>query len=124
MCVGFEDQGSGGSLDGPYSMGYSQKMIEIREHYDFVAYMRNLRDVNAKVRILQRIRRLALGNPGDVRPVGEGISELRIDYGPGYRVYYKRRGEVLIIVLCAGDKRSQDSDILHAKQIANELEEL
>lgn len=84
--------------------------------------MRDLRDVNAKVRIAQRIRRLALGNPGDVRAVGQGISELRIDYGPGYRVYYKRRGEVLIIVLCAGDKRSQDSDILRAKQIANELE--
>jgi putative addiction module killer protein len=98
-------------------------MIEIREHYDFVAYMRDLRDMNAKVRIAQRIRRLALGNPGDVRAVGEGISELRIDYGPGYRVYYKRRGEVLIIVLCAGDKRSQDSDILNAKQIANELEQ-
>jgi putative addiction module killer protein len=98
-------------------------MIEIREHYVFVAYMRDLHDVNAKMRIAQRIRRLALGNPGDVRAVGEGISELRIDYGPGYRVYYKRRGEVLIIVLCAGDKRSQDSDILYAKQIANELEE-
>jgi putative addiction module killer protein len=111
------------ALDDAYSMGYNSTMIEIREHYDFVAYMRDLRDVNAKVRIAQRIRRLALGNPGDVRAVGEGISELRIDYGPGYRVYYKRRGEVLIIVLCAGDKRSQDSDILNAKQIANELEE-
>jgi putative addiction module killer protein len=61
-------------------------MIEIREHYDFVAYMRDLRDVNAKMPIAQRIRRLALGKPGDVRAVGEGISELRIDYGPGYRV--------------------------------------
>jgi putative addiction module killer protein len=111
------------ALDEAYSMGYDSPMIEIREHYDFVAYMRDLSDVNAKVRIAQRIRRLALGNPGDVRAVGEGISELRIDYGPGYRVFYKRRGEVLIIVLCAGDKRSQDSDILHAKQIANELEQ-
>jgi putative addiction module killer protein len=97
-------------------------MIEIRESYDFVEFMRDLRDVNAKVRIAQRIRRLALGNPGDVRAVGQGISELRIDYGPGYRVYYKRQGEILIIVLCAGDKRSQNSDILRAKQIANELE--
>jgi putative addiction module killer protein len=85
--------------------------------------MRDLRDVNAKVRIAQRIRRLALGNPGDVRAVGHGISELRVDYGPGYRVYYKRYGEILLIVLCAGDKRSQDSDILRAKQLANELEE-
>jgi putative addiction module killer protein len=97
-------------------------MLEIRESFDFVEYMRDLRDVNAKVRITQRIHRLALGNPGDVRPVGEGISELRINYGPGYRVYYKRRGEVLIIVLCAGDKRSQDSDILRAKQLVNEME--
>ena len=121
-CTGFEDHGAGGVLDVMYSMGYNSMMIEIRESYDFVEYMRDLRDVNAKVRIAQRIRRLALGNPGDVRAVGEGISELRVDYGPGYRVYYKRRGEVLIIVLCAGDKRSQDSDISRAKQIANELE--
>jgi putative addiction module killer protein len=77
---------------------------------------------NKPAKSTARIRRLALGNPGDVRAVGEGISELRIDYGPGYRVYYKRRGEILIIVLCAGDKRSQDLDILRAKQIANELE--
>ncbi len=98
-------------------------MFEIRESYDFVGYMRDLRDVNAKVRIAQRIRRLALGNSGDVRAVGQGISELRIDYGPGYRVYYKRRDEILIIVLCAGDKRSQDSDIIRAKKLANEMEQ-
>ncbi len=97
-------------------------MIEIRESFDFVKYMQDLRDVNAKVRIAQRIQRLALGNPGDVRAVGQGISELRINYGSGYRVYYKRQGEVLIIILCAGDKRSQDQDIMRAKLLAKEME--
>jgi putative addiction module killer protein len=122
VCVGFDDHEADRTLDAMYSMGYSITMVEIRESYDFVEFMRDLRDVNAKVRIAQRIRRLALGNPGDVRAVGEGISELRIDYGPGYRVYYKKRGDILIVILCAGDKRSQDSDILQAKQLAKELE--
>ena len=61
-----------------------------------------------------------LGNPGDVRPIGEGVSELRINYGPGYRVYYLQRGEVLVLLLCGGDKASQSRDIEHAKQLARE----
>jgi putative addiction module killer protein len=68
------------------------------------------------------VRRLVLGNPGDVRPVGGGISEFRINYGPGYRVYYLQRGDVLILLLCGGDKASQSRDIEHAKQLAQEWE--
>ena len=77
----------------------------------------------AKAKILVRIERLAKGNPGDVQPVGEGISELRIHHGAGYRVYYTQRGEQLIVLLCGGDKDSQDRDIANAKKLASELEE-
>ena len=70
-----------------------------------------------------RIRRVALGNPGDVRPVGEGVSELRIDHGPGYRVYFVQRGTVLIVLLCGGDKRTQERDIRVAKTMAGNLED-
>jgi putative addiction module killer protein len=97
-------------------------MTDVRESLEFVAYMQDLRDVNAKVRITQRIQRLARGNLGDVRAVGEGISELRIDYGPGYRVYYKQHGQILIVILCAGDKRTQNADITRAKRLATEME--
>lgn len=71
-------------------------------------------------RIDVRIRRLSLGNPGDVKLVGEGVSELRIDYGPGYRVYYTQSGETIVILLCGGDKRSQAKDIAMAKKLAKE----
>ena len=81
------------------------------------SWFASLRDRQARARIDVRIRRLSLGNPGDVRPVGEGVSELRIDYGPGYRVYYVQRGAYLVILLAGGDKRTQDKDI----QIALEL---
>jgi putative addiction module killer protein len=97
-------------------------MIAIRESFVFERYLRGLKDMSARSRIVTRIGRLAMGNPGDVRSVGEGISELRIDYGPGYRVYYKQKGDVLILVLCDGDKRSQDDDIIQAKQLAKEME--
>lgn len=70
-----------------------------------------------------RIRRLSLGNPGDVRPVGEGLSELRIDHGPGYRVYFVRRGDVVVVLLCGGDKRTQERDIAEAKAMARDLED-
>jgi putative addiction module killer protein len=79
------------------------------------------RDFQAVARIDVRLRRLSLGNPGDVRPVGGGISELRIDYGPGYRVYFVRSGGAIIVLLCGGDKRSQDRDIALAKRMALEL---
>ena len=82
-----------------------------------------LRDHRAKAKIAARIDRLAFGNPGDVRPVGEGISELRIDYGPGYRVYFVKRGNAVIVLLCGGDKSAQTKDIKAAKTLAANLED-
>jgi putative addiction module killer protein len=98
-------------------------MIEIIESSDFTAWFGRLRDANAKTRILVRIRRLGLGNPGDVKPVGEGISEMRILYGPGYRIYFQQRGNLLVILLCGGDKASQRADIARAKVIASQWTE-
>lgn len=83
--------------------------------------MTSLRDVRAQARIAERLRRLERGLLGDAQPVGEGISELRIDYGPGYRVYFITRGRTLIILLCGGDKRSQTRDIAKAKRMAEEV---
>jgi putative addiction module killer protein len=97
-------------------------VIEIRETDTFSDWLRRLRDSQARARIAARVRRLAFGNPGDVRSVGEGISELRIHYGPGYRVYYVQRGAVLILLLCGGDKSTQDKDIETAKRLAKETE--
>jgi putative addiction module killer protein len=95
-------------------------MIEIRQTIEFAGWIGKLRDVNAVARIQVRIRRLSLGNPGDVKAVGGGVSELRIDYGPGYRVYYQQRGEVLILLLCGGDKTTEAVDIAKAKALAKE----
>ena len=95
-------------------------MIEILETETFSAWLRALRDATAKAKVAARVRRLAFGNPGDVRPVGGGISELRIQYGPGYRVCYVQRGAVLIVLLCGGDKATQARDIATAKQLAKE----
>jgi putative addiction module killer protein len=97
-------------------------VIEIRETELFSGWLRGLRDLQARARIAARIRRLAFGNPGDVRPVGEGVSELRLHYGPGYRVYFIQRGEVLIVLLCGGDKTTQENDIAVAKKLAKETE--
>jgi putative addiction module killer protein len=99
-------------------MSYNISVLEIRETETFSSWLRSLRDSQARARIAARVRRLAFGNPGDVRPVGEGISELRIHHGPGYRVYYVRRGEALILQLCGGDKSTQEKDIDTAKQLA------
>jgi len=93
-------------------------MIEMRETDVFARWLEGLRDNRARIKILDR---LALGNPGDVEPVGEGISEMRIHYGPGYRVYFVRRGQTLIVLLCGGDKASQDRDIKAARKMAKEL---
>lgn len=93
-------------------------MVRLRQTDEFSRWMKSLSDRQARARIAGRIDRLALGNPGDVKPVGEGISELRIDYGPGYRVYFHQRGKVLVILLCGGDKRTQDKDIRKAKELA------
>ncbi|MBT1072977.1 type II toxin-antitoxin system RelE/ParE family toxin [Pelotalea chapellei] len=96
-------------------------MIEIRKTELFAAWLDNLRDIQAKARVLVRIERLASGNAGDVKPVGEGVSEMRIDYGPGYRVYFIRRGSELIILLAGGDKSSQSRDIKAAIRLAQNL---
>jgi putative addiction module killer protein len=96
-------------------------MIEVRQTNVFVDWFADLRDRNARARITVRIRRLSLGNPGDVRPVGSGVSEMRIDYGPGYRVYFVRRGDAVVILLCGGDKQSQDRDIARAMVLAQEV---
>ena len=92
-------------------------MPAIRQTEVFAAWFAALRDEQARARINVRIKRLALGNPGDVRPVGAGVSELRVDYGPGYRVYFAQRGEAFVLLLCGGDKRTQDRDIRQAQSI-------
>ena len=97
-------------------------MIEIRRIAAFRAWLRGLRDERAKARIVSRIDRLRLGNLGDVKPVGEGVSELRIFYGPGYRVYFIRRGDALMVLLCGGEKSTQDRDVEAAKALARDLE--
>src|SRR6266436_6113596 len=89
-------------------------MIQIEATEEFDEWLKGLRDLQAKVRIFDRIRRLRDGNPGDMRPVGKGVSEMRIHHGPGYRLYYTQRGESLIILLCGGDKSSQKKDIARA----------
>jgi putative addiction module killer protein len=96
-------------------------MIEIRKTDTFAKWIDGLRNVRARARILVRIERLSLGNPGDVRPVGEGVSELRIDYGPGYRVYYKKIGQTIVVLLAGGDKRTQDKDIKTALRLSQNL---
>jgi putative addiction module killer protein len=96
-------------------------MVEIRKTELFARWIDGLKDVRARARILVRIERLAAGNPGDVRPVGEGVSELRIDYGPGYRVYYTQRGQSAIILLAGGGKITQDKDIRTALRLARNL---
>jgi putative addiction module killer protein len=96
-------------------------VVEVRQTEVFVNWLRKLRDDKARFRILARIRRLSLGNFGDVKPVGEGVSELRIDYGPGYRVYFCQRGTEIVILLVGGSKKTQDEDIVKAKKMAKEL---
>ena len=96
-------------------------MIEIRQTEEYSSWFEKLRDRQVRARILARIRRLSLGNPGDVEPVGEGISEMKINYGPGYRVYYKQRGKTLVVLLAGGDKKSQKRDIKKAQELARGL---
>jgi putative addiction module killer protein len=95
-------------------------MVEIVKSDTFDRWLRKLRDPQAKARVEMRIRRLSLGNAGDVQPIGEGLSEMRIDYGPGYRVYYMQKSSILILLLCGGDKRTQQKDIAKAREIAAE----
>lgn len=96
-------------------------MLEIRETPAYAAWFSALRDRTARARIDIRIRRLSLGNLGDIRPIGEGISELRIHFGPGYRIYLTKRGDTYVILLAGGDKGSQAQDIRLAKDLARNL---
>ena len=97
-------------------------MIEVRLTRDFAEWRAGLRASEARKRIGARIDRLAFGNFGDVKPVGEGVSELRLDFGPGYRLYFVRRAAMLVILLCGGDKSTQGRDIVKAKRLARELD--
>ena len=94
---------------------------EVRQTTVFSDWLRGLKDPVSRAIITRRIERVAAGNFGDVKPVGEGVNELKIDHGPGFRVYFVRRGEILIVLLCGGDKASQARDIFRAKAIAQEV---
>jgi putative addiction module killer protein len=96
-------------------------VLEIRKTETFAHWLDGLRDIRARARIQVRIERLATGNAGDVRPVGEGVSEMRIDYGPGYRVYFTKRGREMVVLLAGGDKRTQTTDIKTALRLAHNL---
>lgn len=98
-------------------------MIKIRETLEFANWLSNLRDRAARAIIASRVQRLAFGNPGDVAPVGNGISELRIHAGPGYRIYFARKGDVFILLLCGGDKSGQSRDISDAKSLLARIKE-
>src|SRR5574337_90600 len=95
-------------------------MVEVVKSATFDRWQRKLKDRKAAARVAIRIDRLAMGNPGDVKPVGRGVSELRINFGPGYRIYYLREGNWVIVLLCGGDKSTQESDIKTAQRIAEE----
>ena len=96
--------------------------MEIRKTEIFVEWLDNLRDSRARTRIIARLDRMEMGNFGDVRPAGGGVNELRIHYGPGYRVYFVRRGPAVVVLLCGGDKKTQHADIAKAKKLADKLE--
>lgn len=102
-------------------IGYIKSMIEVRQTEEFSRWLHRLKDSNAVVRIVARIRRMELGNLGDSKSLRGGLMEMRIDYGAGYRVYYVRRGAAIVILLCAGDKRTQQRDIKQAREIADTL---
>jgi putative addiction module killer protein len=97
-------------------------MIEVRQTEEFSGWLRRLKDANAAARILGRIRRMEIGNPGDTKSVGQGVREMRIDYGPGYRVYYVQRGKQIVVLLCGGDKRTQQRDVERAQAMAEAIE--
>ncbi len=96
-------------------------MFEIRKSDEFAAWLDDLRDVRGRARIQARVERLAAGNPGDVKAVGQGVAELRIDYGPGYRVYFVKKGRAVIVLLAGGDKTTQTADIKMAQRLARNL---
>ncbi|OMI13058.1 addiction module antitoxin RelB [Bradyrhizobium brasilense] len=96
-------------------------MIQVVQTDAFAHWLNSLADIKAVARIGARIRRLELGNPGDAKSVGEGVSEMRIDYGPGYRVYFTRRGKTIVLLLCGGDKRTQSKDVKAAQKMVKEI---
>ena len=96
-------------------------MIDVRRTEEFSDWLHRLKDANTVARIVSRIRRMQQGNPGDTRSVGKGVMEMRIDYGPGYRIYYVQRGTETVILLCGGDKRTQRRDVEHAQALAEKL---
>lgn len=95
-------------------------MVEVVQTGEFETWLKKLKDARSKARILRRLDRLAQGNPGDVRPIGKGLSELRLDVGPGYRVYYLQDGDMLVMLLCGGDKSTQQKDISKAHELAEQ----
>ncbi len=97
-------------------------MFEVRQTQEFREWLHKLRDDRARAKIVDRLVRVEGGNFGDVEPVGDGVSELRIDYGPGYRAYFTRRGRIVVVILCGGDKRTQTKDIKRAKRMVRDLE--
>jgi putative addiction module killer protein len=99
---------------------YTRKMVEVIQSPVFLAWLDALRDMRVQVRVAARIKRMGEGNLGDVKPVGEGVSESRIDVGPGYRLYFIKRGTTVIVLLCGGDKSSQARDIKNAKTLAKD----
>jgi putative addiction module killer protein len=96
-------------------------MTEVRQTEEFSSWLHRLRDAKAVARIVGRMRRMEMGNPGDAKSIGQGIFEMRIDYGPGYRIYYVHRGAQIVILLCGGDKRTQQQDIKQAQKLAETL---
>ena len=114
----------GWGLEALYPMGYTKPVrMEVEETSTFREWMESLRDVAGKVRILQRIDRLAHGNPGQHRALRDGVKELKIDFGPGYRVYYTERGRTLVVLLAGGDKSTQARDVVSAINLAERLKE-
>jgi putative addiction module killer protein len=96
-------------------------MVEVRQTEAFLSWLHRLKDANVVARIVARIRRIEMGNPGDAKGVGQGIMEMRVDYGPGYRIYYVHRGAQIVILLCGGDKRTQQRDVKRAQRLAEAL---
>jgi putative addiction module killer protein len=96
-------------------------MIEVRQTEDFSGWLHRLKDARARARIAVRIERMRLGNPGDWKSLGRGLMEMRVDFGPGYRVYFVRRGAAIVILLCGGDKQTQRRDIARAYEMAEKL---
>lgn len=96
-------------------------MFQVRKTEVYAKWLDSLRDTRARALVLVRVERLAAGNPGDVRPVGEGVSELRIDYGPGYRVYFKKQARTMVVLLAGRDKRTQSDDVKRALRLARNL---